>query len=100
MSQQRIARRALLQSALTASAGATAFGAATSNPAGGSGILKASDSKAVAETTAGRVRGYIRNGIFTFKGIPYAAPTSGTARFMPPTKPAPWSSVRSCLSYG
>ncbi len=62
--------------------------------------VAAGDSKAIVETTAGKVRGYIRNGIHTFKGIPYAATTAGNARFMPPTKPTPWAGVRSSMQYG
>src|SRR5581483_11024218 len=60
----------------------------------------ASDSKNVVETSAGKVRGYTRNGIHTFKGIPYAAPVSGEARFLPPRKVAAWTGVRSSLYYG
>ena len=62
--------------------------------------LLASDSSAVVETTAGKVRGYTRNGIYTFKGIPYGAPPTGKLRFMPPAKVAPWSRTRSSLQYG
>jgi para-nitrobenzyl esterase len=55
---------------------------------------------AVVETDSGKVAGYIRNGIFTFKGIPYADSTEGVNRFMPPRKPKPWSGVRSSRQYG
>ncbi len=55
---------------------------------------------AVVETASGKVRGSSRNDIFTFKGIPYAASTAGAARFLPPQKPAPWTSLRSSLTYG
>jgi para-nitrobenzyl esterase len=63
-------------------------------------LIVASSSKPVVETTAGKVRGYSARGILTFKGIPYAGSTAGTNRFMPPTKPRPWTGVRSSMSYG
>ena len=62
--------------------------------------IVATYSRPIVETEAGKVRGYIRNGISTFQGVPYGAPTGGSARFMPPQKPAPWSGVRSSLHYG
>jgi para-nitrobenzyl esterase len=54
----------------------------------------------VVETSAGKVRGYVRNGIFTFKGIPYAGSTAGEARFLPPAPVPPWTQVRASMSYG
>jgi len=63
-------------------------------------LIVASDKNAVVETTAGKVRGYTRNGIHTFKGIPYAATTEGAARFMPPARPKPWAGLRSSMQYG
>lgn len=59
-----------------------------------------SDSAAVVETASGKVRGYIHNGIFTFKGLPYGAPVEGAGRFMPADLPQPWSGVKTCLHYG
>lgn len=61
---------------------------------------QSSYSKPIVETLSGKVRGYISNGISTFKGIPYGASTGGLRRFMPPAKPDPWTGVRSCLTYG
>jgi len=62
--------------------------------------LIASSAVAVTETASGRVRGFVRHGVYTFKGIPYGASTAGDRRFMPPAKPAPWKGVRSSLTYG
>ena len=70
------------------------------SPASASGIVVASATKTIVETTAGKVRGFTHNGINAFKGIPYARSTAGTLRFMPPAKPAAWSGVRSSLALG
>ena len=69
-------------------------------PPCGQSKVTASDGATVVETSAGRVRGFRRNGVYTFKGVPYGASTSGARRFMPPAKPEPWSGIRNALSYG
>lgn len=53
-----------------------------------------------ARTTAGAIRGETRDGIHTFKGIPYGAPTGGANRFMPPRKPEKWDGVLEAREYG
>ena len=63
-------------------------------------IIRAGDGNAIVETAAGKVRGFTRNGIQTFKGIPYAATAEGSGRFAAPAKPKPWSGIRSCMYYG
>jgi len=60
----------------------------------------ASDAATVVETSAGKIRGFQRNGVYIFKGVPYGASTSGAGRFMPPAKPEPWTGIRNALAYG
>ena len=59
-----------------------------------------SDTETVVETDSGKVRGYRQSGIYTFKGIPYGASTSGPNRFMPPQPTEPWAGIRNALQYG
>ncbi|MGC1295178.1 MAG: carboxylesterase/lipase family protein [Alloacidobacterium sp.] len=60
----------------------------------------AQDNNPIVATSAGRVVGYLRNGICTFQGIPYGDTTEGASRFMPPAKPKPWNGVRSSRQHG
>ena len=106
-----VQRRALLQGAAALACGAAGPGVVSGAPAGptatspahasqGAAPLLALDGVAVAATRSGSVAGYIRKGIFTFKGIPYADDSAGPNRFMPPVKPKSWVGVRSSRQYG
>jgi para-nitrobenzyl esterase len=44
----------------------------------------------VVQTAEGPVRGLISNGVYEFKGIPYAAPPTGELRWMPPQPATHW----------
>jgi para-nitrobenzyl esterase len=71
----------------------------TTVPCGRSQVI-ASDAATVVETSAGKIRGFERNGVYIFKGVPYGASTSGIRRFMPPAAPEPWTGIRNALVYG
>ena len=58
--------------------------------------IQSGEDIAVTNTEAGKVRGFIHNGIYTYKGIPYAE----AERFMPPVKTKPWEGVRSSMTWG
>ena len=66
----------------------------------GRNTVIASDTVTVAETTSGKIRGFRRNGVYVFKGVPYGASTAGERRFMPPATPEPWKGIRNALQYG
>src|SRR5689334_887260 len=53
----------------------------------------------IASTRAGKVKGYVDNGINVFKGIPYGDDTS-KRRFIAAVAAKPWSGVRDCLTWG
>jgi para-nitrobenzyl esterase len=53
----------------------------------------------VVDTSIGKVRGAMHEGVYTFKGIPYGANTAGVNRFQP-LKPIQWNGVRDALDYG
>ncbi|MBY0482343.1 MAG: carboxylesterase family protein [Chitinophagaceae bacterium] len=58
--------------------------------------LQTGEDVAVTNTDAGKVRGYIHNAVYTYKGIPYAE----AKRFEAAKKPKPWTAIRSSLTYG
>lgn len=55
---------------------------------------------ATVKTSLGSLRGYVDNGVHVFKGVPYAASTAGSNRFLPPQKRQPWSDVREATQWG
>lgn len=89
-----------LAAAVVAGVGARKARAEAPSTTSGETLVVVSDTNAIVETTAGKVQGFTRNGIQTFKGIPYAASAGGGARFLPPSKPEPWKETRTSLWYG
>lgn len=63
---------------------------------GQQGPIEAGEDIAVTTTKYGKVRGYIDDGIYAFKGIPYAK----ADRFMPAEAPDKWDDVKQCTIYG
>lgn len=61
--------------------------------------LGAQGSDTIAETTAGRIRGRLVDGIHVFKGVRYGADTA-SRRFLPPVAPQPWTGIRDALEFG
>jgi len=55
---------------------------------------------AVASTQYGKVRGFLGDGVFTFKGIPYGQDTGGENRWLPAKPPKPWGGEYPALMYG
>lgn len=92
-------RREFIGIAAALGIGAPSVTLAAVRGSGGKSVIE-TPASAIVETSAGKVRGFVRNGIVTFKGIAYGASTAGEARFQPPAPPTPWTDVRSTMSYG
>lgn len=54
----------------------------------------------VVDAPAGSLRGRSGDGLTVFKGIPYALPPLGEARWRPPVAMPAWAGVRDALSFG
>ncbi|WP_248963595.1 carboxylesterase/lipase family protein [Sphaerisporangium perillae] len=54
----------------------------------------------VAMTSAGAVRGRTEDGLAVFRGIPFAQPPVGEARFAAPRPAVPWDGVRDAFAFG
>ncbi len=59
-----------------------------------------SDKEAIVNTKSGKLEGVYEDGLFVFKGIPYAAPPIGKLRWMPPEPVKPWQGVRQAKEFG
>ena len=97
-------RRALIGSAslgmaLAFSGEADAAGRVKAGTAKSSGTCSTPQS-AVAKTQYGKVRGFVANDVFQFKGIPYGDDTGGTNRWLPAKPPKPWTDEYMALTYG
>jgi para-nitrobenzyl esterase len=55
---------------------------------------------AVVAAKCGKLEGLDRNGLYLFKGIPYAEAPVGDLRWMPPQPKKPWDGVRTAREYG
>lgn len=104
-SAKRITRREAL--ILSASAG---LSIATAKPAIASDSIKTgvhqepgqllTPRSAIARTQYGKVRGFVDDGVLTFKGVPYGQTTAGENRWLPAKAPAPWTDEYLALVYG
>jgi para-nitrobenzyl esterase len=99
-------RRQLLRLSTAAGVGAAlprSAGAAQARPAARTAAPSGACSTprtAVAKTQYGRVRGYVEDGVLTFKGVPYGASTGGENRWLPAKPPASWEGELPALIYG
>ena len=99
-------RRQMLRLSATAGVGAalprTAHATQATRAAGPTAIAGSCSTPrtAVAATQYGKVRGYVDEGVVTFKGVPYGAPTGGENRWLPAKPPTPWDGEYPALTYG
>lgn len=54
----------------------------------------------IVDTRFGPVKGYTKDDLHIFKGIPFAQPPVGDLRWKAPQEPEPWTKVKECTSFG
>ena len=86
---------ALASLLILSSCGQTA-GVKTAGAQQTTGEIVASSETAIAQTESGKVGGFLQDGIYIYKGIPYAK----AERFMPPQPADKWEGVRSSRMFG
>ena len=112
MSKSNTGNRVLLsrREALKLSAGA-GVAAAIATPAYASDSIKtgvhqqqppfcSTPPSAVAHTKYGKVRSFVSDDVFTFKGVPYGQDTGGKNRWLRAKPPIPWEGEYPALTYG
>lgn len=57
-------------------------------------------SKTIIETAYGKVKGEQVDGVYVWKGIPYAKPPLKSLRFRAPEKPESWTGIRDATQFG
>jgi para-nitrobenzyl esterase len=85
---------------ISAAAALTLTGVGTVATSGSSAAATLQGTTApLAKTYDGAVRGVALDGASTFRGIPYAAPPTGSLRWRPPQAARPWRGVRDASAY-
>jgi len=77
----------------------TVFAASVAALISGSALAQA-QADLVVSTGGGEVRGFAKQDVENFFGIPYAAPPKGDLRWKAPQPPAFWNEVRDATNYG
>lgn len=60
----------------------------------------ATEAQPQVRTRHGEVSGLVKNGLLTFRGLPYAAPPVGDLRFRAPAPVTAWTDVRDATEFG
>jgi para-nitrobenzyl esterase len=59
-----------------------------------------SEKQTIVKTKSGKIEGSFEEGLYAFKGIPYAAPPVGQLRWLPPQPVKPWDGIRPAKKFG
>jgi para-nitrobenzyl esterase len=63
-------------------------------------MVTSAESHDTVSTTAGLIRGSVRDGVAMFRSIPFATPPVGALRWRPPQPASPWTGIRDATAFG